>query len=36
MSAIITVLAKSDANLGLIMMVLKKISNRISELLSEE
>jgi len=36
MSAIITVLAKNDANLGLILMVLKKISARISELLSEE
>ncbi len=36
MSAIITVLAKNDANLGLILMVLKKISTRIGELLSEE
>lgn len=36
MSAIITVLARNDANLGLILMVLKKISARISELLSEE
>ena len=35
-SAIITVLAKTDANLGLILMVLKKISTRIGELLSEE
>ncbi|MEM2144518.1 MAG: roadblock/LC7 domain-containing protein [Candidatus Jordarchaeaceae archaeon] len=35
-SAIITVLAKTDANLGLILMVLKKISAKIGELLSEE
>ncbi|MEM3526378.1 MAG: roadblock/LC7 domain-containing protein [Candidatus Jordarchaeaceae archaeon] len=35
-SAIITVLAKTDANLGLILMVLKKISTKIGELLSEE